>query len=392
MRKFLIYGNGSFDNRGCEAITRGTSNILKQSGLNEITFASFQPDIDKKTLEQLKDNIIHIKRGRESMDNILFELLNRGILTKFAYKIPCTDMIEIAKKNYDFALCSGGDNYCYPGSQGKYYRLNRSFSKSNTKLIFWGCSLEDDLIDDLMLKDLKNFHKIIARESLTYKVLERKGLNNISLHSDPAFAMESDLSFVPKYIEHDNYLGINISPLTFSYNNTPDKMKKYVFNLIKYILKNTDLDILLIPHVMGINNDQGINKEIEMHFNTKRVINIKDNLTAPQIKGIISKCKFFIGARTHATIAAYSSYVPTLTLGYSVKAKGIATDLFGTNEDNVIPVQTINNEKQLINNFLTFLEQSDYLKNKLIKTIPDYIKNAYSAYNSLVNLNRTGEI
>ena len=52
-------------------------------------------------------------------------------------------------------------------------------------------------------------------------------------------------------------------------------------------------------------------------------------LTAPQYKGYIARMRFFIGARTHATIAAYSNCVPTLVLGYSVKSKGIAKDLFG---------------------------------------------------------------
>jgi polysaccharide pyruvyl transferase WcaK-like protein len=37
----------------------------------------------------------------------------------------------------------------------------------------------------------------------------------------------------------------------------------------------------------------------------------------------------FIGARTHATIAALSSGVPTLSLSYSNKSKGINRDIFG---------------------------------------------------------------
>ena len=49
----------------------------------------------------------------------------------------------------------------------------------------------------------------------------------------------------------------------------------------------------------------------------------------------------FIGARTHATIAAYSSCVPTLVVGYSIKARGIAKDLFGTDEGYVLPVQAL---------------------------------------------------
>jgi colanic acid/amylovoran biosynthesis protein len=52
-------------------------------------------------------------------------------------------------------------------------------------------------------------------------------------------------------------------------------------------------------------------------------------LNAPQTKQLIAGCRYFIGARTHATIAAMSSGVPTLSIAYSVKARGINLDLFG---------------------------------------------------------------
>ena len=41
----------------------------------------------------------------------------------------------------------------------------------------------------------------------------------------------------------------------------------------------------------------------------------------------ISKCRFFLGARTHAMISAYSVCVPSIALGYSIKSKGISKDL-----------------------------------------------------------------
>lgn len=46
-----------------------------------------------------------------------------------------------------------------------------------------------------------------------------------------------------------------------------------------------------------------------------------------QIRYVISKCHSFIGARTHAVISAYSTCVPAIALGYSIKSKGIAKDL-----------------------------------------------------------------
>lgn len=79
---------------------------------------------------------------------------------------------------------------------------------------------------------------------------------------------------------------------------------------------------------------------------------IVDDHNCMQQKYIISQCSYFIGARTHATIAAYSTCVPTLVVGYSVKAKGIAKDLFGTYENYVIPVQELKEQSDLLNSFL----------------------------------------
>lgn len=73
--------------------------------------------------------------------------------------------------------------------------------------------------------------------------------------------------------------------------------------------------------------------------------------TCEELKGFISRCRLFVGARTHATIAAYSTCVPTLVAGYSVKARGIAKDLFGSEENYVLPVQSLKNKDDLVKGF-----------------------------------------
>ena len=71
-----------------------------------------------------------------------------------------------------------------------------------------------------------------------------------------------------------------------------------------------------------------------------------------QLKGYIAKCRFFVGARTHATIAAYSTEVPTLVVGYSIKSRGIAKDIFGSEENYVIPIEQIKEENKLTQAFI----------------------------------------
>ena len=94
-----------------------------------------------------------------------------------------------------------------------------------------------------------------------------------------------------------------------------------------------------------------------------------------ELKGYIARCRFFIGARTHATIAAYSSCVPTLVVGYSVKSKGIATDLFGTDEKYVIPVQQFTKQDDLTESFRWIMENEVEIRNNLKQTIKAYIAN-----------------
>ena len=102
-----------------------------------------------------------------------------------------------------------------------------------------------------------------------------------------------------------------------------------------------------------------------------------------ELKGYIAACDLFIGARTHATIAAYSSHVPTLVVGYSVKARGIAQDLFGTFENYVLPVQELEEKEDLSKAFRWLEQNQTQIHDHLIHTMPDYKKKAESARNYL---------
>ena len=65
-------------------------------------------------------------------------------------------------------------------------------------------------------------------------------------------------------------------------------------------------------------------------------------LNAAQLKYLVAQCALLVCTRTHASIAGYSSGVPTLVVGYSIKSLGIARDL--NMEDWVLPLK---NSQQL---------------------------------------------
>ena len=96
-----------------------------------------------------------------------------------------------------------------------------------------------------------------------------------------------------------------------------------------------------------------------------------------QLKWIISHLTAFVGARTHATIAALSSGVPTLSIGYSMKARGINQDLFG-HTDWVEPVEHMTGDSLAVR-LESLLAVGDQVRQHLVDTMPDYQKKARQA-------------
>lgn len=385
--KALIYGNGEFQNLGCEAIARGVSEILAQVKSCDISMATQLPDMDSGTIASLNANVVKLSRGREGLDNILCEGLIRIGMGKYVTIIPHSNAQKIAK-NMDISFAVGGDNYCYKGNE-RYYRLNKGIRKSSKMNVFWGCSIEPLMIDRQMIADLDGYDCIYARESITYEALCSVGLTRVKLCVDPAFQMKPDYSEIPEHFstKSGGWLGVNLSPLIYKYATVPETVQKSVIAVLQRVLDSTDFNICFIPHVYGQGNDIFINRDIASQLkNTKdRVMCFEKRINAAQMKGIISYFDAFICARTHASIAAYSSCVPTFVLGYSVKAKGIAKDIFGTFNSHVIPVQELNDVDIFCRQIEKFLEQIRNERDVLKKVIPGYSRKANVILESIRN-------
>ena len=325
----LMFFHGGSLNRGCEAIVRSSVEMIKECIPNsKIFLVSDMPETDKviPNLDGIFDG------GDRSIKKFSYEWFYSSVKVKVfndeSYALGKIHKNVIDHINdADVCLSIGGDNYCY-GEQPGWYEINKRVRSLGKKLILWGCSIGKEDMSDRKLEDLKLYDLILARETLTYNMLVHLGLENVELCADPAFTMESEELPLPKGFIEGNTIGLNYSPLVMKRN---PKSYEALSQLIAHIIHSTDMTIALTPHVIAEgNNDYEILYRFYNEFeSTDRVIILPDHLTAPQYKGYISRMRFFIGARTHATIAAYSSSIPTMVLGYSVKSKGIAKDIFG---------------------------------------------------------------
>ena len=370
MSKIVLYSHGGSGNHGCEAIVRGTFNVL-HGEIDELY--SYRPEED---LEFGLDKIIKVKNHRSKYRRFSFKRIIASILIRlfnndeYAEKIAYDAMFNNLKKG-DIALSIGGDNYCY-SSYKEYVIMNKYLNKKSVKTVLWECSVEPALIDDKMKNDLKKYSLIVARESISYNALKNTN-SNVIFSPDPAFTMQMEEVDDYKYFFENEVVGINVSPLVIEYSKNDNIVMENVYSLIDYILDKTNYRIALIPHVSWQNsNDSKVLSDIYEHYKTDRIILIPE-MRAQKIKYIISKCALFIGARTHATIAAYSSNVPTLVLGYSIKAKGIAKDLFGTYDNYVVPTQELKNYDDLKNAFIWLDNNKNEIRKHLINFIPEYI-------------------
>ena len=376
MKKVILYMHGGSGNRGCEAIVRSTLALLgcakehvtvlshsiiedREAGLEKI--CELLPG-KNKSVEQL--NLL--QRGLANIYNRLFH--SELMYFKMMYKLfEQTDFHEAV------ALSIGGDNYCYNGSEQDLAWHNRIVKERGGTSVLWGCSVEPSLLTKRVVADLKSYDLITARESITYNALKQVGVEKVYLYPDAAFTLERRQNDCSNLLGN-NVVGVNMSPYVInSASNSQIGLDNYS-ELIRWILDNTDMSVALIPHVMKpYNNDMLIMEELyKRYVHTGRVLKIDRRLNCMEFKDLIARCRFFVGARTHATIAAYSSCVPTLVVGYSIKAKGIAQDLFGTFENYVIPAQSLKRPHDLTSAFRWIMKHEDEIRKHLQEFIPGY--------------------
>lgn len=389
MKKFFLYGHNGSGNHGCEAIVRSTCKILREEFRDvDITLASGNIYEDRK---YELDKVTNLVNEKNTASKLSLPYINAYLNLKLKKDGLEAEKLSYRKTFYSIdkgtiAFSIGGDNYCYPGYE-RFTMLHNMLREKNVKTVLWGCSVEPSKINDFMKDDLVNYDLIIARETLTYDALKNIGAN-VKLYPDPAFQLDKIEKNLPKNFKENNTVGINISPMVMNNETTEGITIENYIELIKYILENTDMNIALIPHVIweDNNDDRKPSKFLYDKFkDTNRVVLIEDD-NCEVLKGYISRCRFFIGARTHSTIAAYSTCVPTLVVGYSIKAKGIAKDIFGNYENYVIPVQNLKNKDDLLKSFKWIADRESSIKEYMNKFIPSYKEKALDTTKELLKI------
>jgi len=395
--KILLVGNGSYLNRGCEAIARGTLRILQ--GVFPDSWVEnhiFVREMDKSLaiLAARADQAADIRQkilpsarplARFSLSWLLYQLGRRLGPHDLGY-LGCRRFENLFRSTItsaDMALQLGGDTYTLDyGFPLKHAVLDRALRSKGIPVALWGGSVgpfgPGSRTEKWMGTHLQKYvDLILVRETASLDYLRGIGLGSKTfLMGDPGFVLDP---IVPppdllKGIPIEGAIGLNLSPLLHRFHASGNDMPRWVNDagaLIRRLQESFNRPLLLIPHVTQIGNDdyEFMQEAVRRAGLDPGVVPaLPPSLTAAEIKWIIARLDLLIAARTHATIAGFSSHIPTISIAYSVKALGINQQVFGHHKF-VIPARELSPD-HLVEISRTALGQSEDIRGELSQTVP----------------------
>ncbi|MBL8540196.1 MAG: polysaccharide pyruvyl transferase family protein [Betaproteobacteria bacterium] len=301
------------------------------------------------------------------------------------------------------ALEVGGDNYSLDyGVPTKFLQLDQFLVSRRLPLILWGASVgpfegESGFAEE-MFAHLRSLDGVLVRETESRDYLKRNGVDqNVHLVADPAFVMRPEQPSRAKlpFDIPSGAVGLNLSPLVakaFLRQSWAEwwetgldfsAWQTICVDIIKTVAEATRSAVLLVPHVvwrLPYNDDYSFLTELQRRAAPsvrQPVLCLPDNLSAAETKWAIGQCSLFVGARTHATIAALSSTVPTLSLGYSLKAQGINRDIYG-NLDFCMAVDGFE-VGAFRDRLWNLVNEESRIRSRLSQRVPEIAQAAYSA-------------
>lgn len=409
--KIMFVAHEDFGNRGCEALVRSISTILAEADPSvEFLLPSRTPSTDLQRWPESKMHKVTL------IGETLFRR-HMGWWGRIITKFPAVQRLgpppmrldsqtRKALKEADAVIFTGGDvlslEYGLP-SLFFWQGVTDTALKMGKPVHLWAASVgpftKDPIAERQMVERLKRYTSISVRESSTFDYLKKLGIPNVRYVADPAFVLE------PEPHDHagdlfatarDGVLGFNVSPLVRKFLSDDAAKARFdaeIVDFLRHVIKTTDLSVLLVPHVDPFDGSARNSDSIYMAqllADTKlpgdRLSILPNNLNAAQLKYALGRCRFFIGARTHATIGAMSQGVPTISIAYSVKAVGINRDLFGE-EEVVLPTPQVS-KATLIAALSRLFAREDALRAILAERIPIWRKRAREAAQPVLGTRR----
>lgn len=400
--KIGLFGMYGLYNYGCEAIVRGTYELITRSWPNcKVTLYTYRPDEDR---EILKDLDIEVKNVPKNDFLVIRQGLNkvfRAVGINKQFSIWNTKQVV---KECDIVFSVGGDIYTIPkhilnSNKEKAYSPLVEFGKRVLKdraFVIWGASIgpfgEKKKVRDYYFNHLAEVTQIFSREEASYRYLSNNNIeNNLNICPDPAY-------FVPESTRHNKYnksnkirIALNLSPLSVreQMGEKIDTFREQIINTIDQIREIQDIEIVLVPHVISPlsegDNDLSYLRDIYNILIEKGYGDIsllEDAKGFLGTKEFLKTCDIVVAARMHCAVNAICEGVPTIFLCYSQKGEGMANYIY---DNSKWAVNLLDIDKELKDKVVEMLNA----KEQLSEEIKDKVKEIRSNKNRIIEAFRT---
>lgn len=402
MKRFYFTGHRTFGNRGCEAIVRSTVALLReQFGEVEVFVPSDNIVLDQAQWPEARlSGVTFVPAYSPALAKYWIHLQRLPISCLKRCKWPFSIPQEVKENilSSDMVISVGGDNYSLDYRIPSLTVALDEFAMDNgIPVAVWGASVgpfdSEPAYIPVIKRHLSRMQVVAVRETVSERYLRNNlGLDNVVLMADPAFTLIPEAVNTQEFMPDVTHgvIGVNVSPLIERYALGGQDIRLEVAAFIRRVVEEKGMSVLLVPHVgpldqSAVNSDHaymlGVLESLKDLDDKVKIMPAGFN--AAQLKHAISELRYFIGARTHATIAALSSGVPTVSIAYSVKAKGINHDLFG-NADAVLETPSVT-QRSLWDSLEWLIMNDSALRSKLSQILPETRNRACTAAAILEN-------
>lgn len=334
-------------NRGCAALSISSiyliDKVLSDLGVD---YHLFLPDAQIKSWDFQNKVVINGKVIEVTPINY-YSVISFKQRIKRAFFSLFGDIFHIRPSydyfhNADFVLNIGqGDSFSDIYGIQRFNSINKAYELARYHNIPY-CILpqtigpfKDSIVLAKAIESVKGAALVMARDSKSKECIQKliPGVN-IDEYLDVAFYLPyNKLSLRSSGIN----VGLNISALLWNGGYTMDNQfdliceyKSLIRSIIDFFLSIPNVKLHLVAHVVEpdtcIENDYEVSYKLWKEYMNERLVLAPFALDPIEIKSYIAGLDFFIGARMHATIAAFSSGVPVVPMAYSRKFNGLYED------------------------------------------------------------------
>ncbi len=220
----------------------------------------------------------------------------------------------------------------------------------------------DTAIREYAIRVIEGAKAVISRDQVSADYVKQYSEKKCTVGTDLAF----ELPYTKRALDSKGRMRVGINPSGLLCRTKADgsgffeEMKtdyeSYLTQVIDWLRKAESYEIHMISHV---------GNEATISFG-----GVQDAIYHPafktpvEAKNLISGMDVFIGARMHATIAAFSSGVPVIPTAYSRKFSGLFR---GLGYDHLIDLKEMTTEES-VKRTIAYLENVDMLREDMIKS------------------------